>query len=176
MKFKITSILALLAASVFAFAETATENTAPANAEKPVVCEKGKPECPKARKDAFVMHILLSLKDEQLDNLAKRVAEVRAMTPEKREEARKALPKPQMRPMPGKHFRGKPDFQGKRCGQKPGHPGKHFRGKPGKRFHGKPGPKGCPGIPFPPPPQGKPEGKCAGAMPPPPPPAQPQTK
>lgn len=49
------------------------------------------------------MHLLLSMNDEQLDELAKRIAEVRKMTPEERAKALEALPKPKMpRMAPGK--------------------------------------------------------------------------
>lgn len=174
-----------IAASVFALAETATPESVPADAAKPAVCEKGKPQCRKSPKEMhklFVRGMLLSLNDEQLDELAKQVAEVRGMTPEEKAEARKALPKPKMPKMkmgPGKCFKGKPgikcgprgkDFRpGKRgphCGPrgKDFRPGKH-RGPHGKDFRpGKPGPRCCP--------HGKP---CKG-LPTPPPPAQPKAE
>lgn len=147
MKSKITSVLMLLAAPFFAFAETPAPEAVPAPAEKPVVCEKAKPN-----KGAFVQHILLSLSDEQLNDLAQRVAAVQKMTPEEKAEARKALPKlpmpKKMKWAPGKCFKGKPGFHKGPCGKRfhHGKPGfGHGKGKgkccgkPGMRKHGKPG-------------------------------------
>lgn len=140
MKSKITSVLILLAASVFAVAESAAPAPAPAPAcaEKPACCKKEKPQRPQARKGFPVMHILLSLSDEQLDDLAKRIAEVRKMTPEEKAKAFKELPKPKMPRMGHRH-------------------GKRFCGKPGapRRGCGKPVPPCCAGgkdLPPPPPP------------------------
>lgn len=145
MKSKITSVLILLAAAVFAFAETAAPAPAPACAEKTACCKKEKPKtC--ARKGFPVMHILLSLSDEQLDDLAKRIAEVRKMTPEEKAKALKELPKPKMPRIGHRH-------------------GKRFCGKPGapRRACGKPvQPPCCAG------------GNCGKNLPPPPPPPEKQ--
>lgn len=153
MKTKITAILTLFAASVFAFAETAVEAPkAPEAAPAPQVCAAQPKKGPKARpqisqemREAFVQRILLSLSEEDLAKLAEKVAAVQKMTPEQKAEAIKALPKPEFRPNPQmKKFRGKPgckfgpkgpDFRGPKCGAK----------KMGKCHHGRRGPKG-PGM------------------------------
>lgn len=109
MKTKITAILAVLAASVFAFAETkneaaptAPEKTPCAQAQKcPKGAPKGKqharPQISPEQREAHMQRVLLSLDDEQLAKLAERVAEIRKMTPEQKAEAIKALPKPEFR-------------------------------------------------------------------------------
>lgn len=97
MKTKITSVLILLAASAFAFAESAPQASVPADAGKPALRERGKHRGPQAQRGAMIMRILLTLSNEQLDELSKRVEEVRKMTPEQKAEALKALPKPELR-------------------------------------------------------------------------------
>lgn len=177
MKTKITAILTLIAASVFAFAETAVEATkAPEATPAPQVCPAQPKKCPKARpqvspemREAFVQRILLSLSEEDLAKLAAKVSAVQKMTAEEKAEAVKALPKPEFRPQ-GKKCEGKP-AQGPdcKCRKAPKGPkGPDCRGpkddkKPGKchgqdrRGHGpktpgmKPG-KRPQGAPLPPPP------------------------
>lgn len=115
MKTKITSVLILLAASAFAFAESAPQATAPADTGKPAFRERGNRQGPQAQRGALLMRILLTLSNEQLDELSKRVAEVQKMTTEQKAKALKALPKPEMRLLsPGKQFRGTPEAQDKK--------------------------------------------------------------
>lgn len=111
----------LVASSVFAFAEASSDaqNTAPAQqpcAQKRVCKAPHKGECPRLKQGecakkrecnrpkvtpeqrrAFVQRILLSLSAEDLAKLAEQVASVQKMTPEEKESALKALPKPEFR-------------------------------------------------------------------------------
>lgn len=157
MKTKITAILTFLAASVFAFAETATEVTttpettpAPQAAPaKPVFTPKARPQVSPEMREAFVQRILLSLSEEDLAKLAEKVATAQKMTAEEKAEAVKALPKPEFRPMPKmKKFRGHPLA-------KPGKMGPKFKGPKCK------GPK-CKGPKFRGPKCGKKMGKWEG--------------
>ena len=125
MKIKITSLLVFLASSVFAFAGTEVpENNSgicPACGKENAPQQqqiRNRRQAPERRtpvrrisremRGAFVMHMLLAMDDAQLDELAKRIETVRKMTPEEKAEARKALPKPEMRRgVPEKQFRGK---------------------------------------------------------------------
>lgn len=162
MKTKITAILTFFAASVFAFAETATEaQTAPevapapqVRAEQPKKCPKARPQISQEMREAFVQRVLLSLSEEDLAKLAEKVDAVRKMTPEQKAEAVKALPKPEFRPaLQMKKFRGKPgckfgpkgpkcngpkgpDFRGPKCGDKKMGKCHHGRRGPGPKFHG----------------------------------------
>lgn len=103
MKNKFVATLALLSASVFAFAGTENSDAkqpaadqqkcAPAQA-----CKKGPKAMPSPeQREAFVQRVLLSLDDKALAKLAERVAEIQKMTPEQKAEALKALPKPEVR-------------------------------------------------------------------------------
>lgn len=161
MKTKITAILTILAASVFAFAEPNPQAAgtnpnpqpsaqqcpkAPDCKGQPKWGKRARPQISPEMREAHVQRVLLSLNDEQLAKLAARVAEIQKMTPEQKAEAVKALPKPEFRPGPK--------------GDKGPQPRAHHRG-PGPK--GKPFPQGGPrfgacgclqqgGAPVPPPP------------------------
>ncbi len=115
MKTKIASVLILLAASSFAFADSATQTPVPADTGKPALRERGNRQGAQAHRGFLLKHMLLALSDEQLDELSARVAEVRKMTAEQKAEALKALPKPEMRrPQPGKQVRGDSEARGQK--------------------------------------------------------------
>lgn len=128
MKTKITSVLILLATSAFAFAESAPQAPVPADAGKPVLREHGNRQGPQARRGFLLMHMLLALSNEQLDEFSTRVAEVQKMTTEQKAEALKALPKPEMRRPQGEN--GKPQARGPRNGQRGNPEGRKQAGKP----------------------------------------------
>lgn len=153
MKTKITAVLAMLAVSVFAFADPNPDAAKQPSPDKekcaPAQVCKGRPGPAKAApspemREAFIQRMLLSLDDKALAKLAERVAEIQKMTPEQKAEAIKALPKPE--------FRGnRPD--GKKA------PGARPCGPRGDRQCPPPAPQpkaGCPccshGAPLPPPP------------------------
>ena len=116
MKTKITAILACLAASVFAFAEGPQEPPAASAAPETAPMRTVRPRISPEMREAFVQRMLLSLDDEQLDDLAKRIAAIQDMTPEEKASAKEALPRPEFRRPDGK----KPKFDGKRPdGKKP---------------------------------------------------------
>ncbi len=161
MKTKITTILMILAASVFAFAETSAEAQKPAP-EKAQCCKKEQPckACKQRRerrpqisaeqRDAHVQRLLLSLSDEDLAKLAERVAAVQKMTAEEKAEALKALPKPEFRPGQNRGPQPQACGQGKGLRDGKGAPkarGPHF----GPRGNGNPA--DCPPPPPPPPAQ-----------------------
>ena len=116
MKTKITTILACLAASVFAFAEGPQEPPAAPAAPENAPMRTVRPRISPEMREAFVQRMLLSLDDAQLDDLAKRIAAIQDMTPEEKVSAKEALPRPEFRRPDGK----KPKFDGKRPdGKKP---------------------------------------------------------
>lgn len=174
MKTKITAILAILATSVFAFAETNTnaEGAAPEQQQcvqakeckgQPKFGKRARPQISPEMREAHVQRVLLSLNDEDLAKLAARVAEIQKMTPEQKAEAIKALPKPEFRPAPQGGDKG-PKADGK-CPKADG------KGPQARGHHRGPGPKG---KAFPP--RGPRGPKCGcgqnGAPVPPPPPAE----
>lgn len=175
MKTKITAILACLAASVFAFAEGPQEPPAASAAPETAPMRTVRPRISPEMREAFVQRMLLSLDDEQLDDLAKRIAAIQDMTPEEKASAKEALPRPEFRRPDGKKPKAwkRPDGpRGDRFGGPRPEGPRHFR----HYRHG--GPRGyhCP----PPPPRHgmRGHGGCCpwagnGApLPPPPPPAE----
>lgn len=147
----------ILAASVFASAETPAEAPKPAP-EKAQCCKKeqpckackqrreGRPQISAEQRDAHIQRILLSLSDEDLAKLAERVAAVQKMTAEEKAEALKALPKPEFRP--GQKRGPQPQA----CGQKKGPRGGEGCPKARGPHHGPRGNGGPADCPPPPPP------------------------
>lgn len=165
MKTKITSVLAIFATSVFAFAaDPAAEAPAPVAAPAPVVApapQKTPAQYRAEMRDVFVSRILLSLKDEDLAKLAEKISEVQKLTPEQRANALKALPplpKPQVGfkgPKGQKWAKGPKGQKGSKCcmgksGPKGQKWGKGPGGRKGKKWGKAPR---CPknGAPLPPP-------------------------
>lgn len=127
MKTKITSVLVLLAASVFAFAgsESSPAKDGSCSCGKQDVAREqqarghraGVDRSPEKRQMPRVIHrgmakrILLSLNDKQLNSLEKELAAARKMSPEERVEALKSLPRPEMRrnAKPGENHKGAPE-------------------------------------------------------------------